>query len=932
MSDMRLAIIVQEALAIPAQERVTFATSACAGDNVLLEKVKAELRSFSLKELRTAGAFRLYNAAMQNTEQTASNDPTPALDNYSIGALIGSGGFGEVYAAKQLLPVERTVAIKFLRHSTNQLTIQARFGQESQALARLNHPNIATVFDAGVTSDGRSYLVMEFVQGVAITSFIEQQHISLHQRLSLFVELCAAIQHAHNNGVVHRDLKPSNILVTQSPEKAIVKVIDFGIAKMFTEDDEEESNLTKQGDLLGTPLYMSPEQIGAIGSHVDARTDVYSLGVLLYRLLTGRQPFNTETADLGLMSLWRYANGDADLPKASESAIDPGVSPASLRGDLDCITAMAMARHSRERYPTPDALATDIRRHMQNQPVAASPPALLYRLKKFARRQRLPLSAAALVLFSLVGALVQTTFDRNRANQARAELERVAQFQAEMLRGLDAHQAGLKMFKSLSLHASRDQDPEALAGVLKNVNLTDVARDVLDDNILNAAVQSLENSFANEPFVESTLRESLGAAYLDLGLYDKAVKLFEQALLLHNDTLEGEIKNEKDERSLALMGQLAYAHESAGRYKVAHQYFQERLEYARTSLPEDHPQTLYAISDLAGVHILLGKFERSEKLQIEAVEAFTRVYGGDHLETVGEVHALATVLHHQGNHEHSLKLREKVLIQREGLLDRYDNDLIVSYIGLGSLLQHMGNYAEAERYMMEALTRREVSLGMSHPKTLSLFNRLARIVLDQGRNEEARSIIEQGLERYDHVTNPWFPPRLLLLNSLGVVLQKEGRHAEAAKLYRSVHELGARYRGADDPETLVALANLGKAQHAMGHLEVAHSSITQSLPGYINIWGQEHPRVGILRTHLGSLLTDMERFDEAARQFELANRALKASFADKDHRSVANLMLRRGELNLARGLSADTDLLQAQEMFLRLELPKPAALLPGFKP
>lgn len=917
---------------MPDQERVAFATSACAGDNVLLEKVKAELRSFSLKELRTAGAFRLYNAAMQNAEQTASNDATPTLENYSIGALIGSGGFGEVYAAKQLLPVERTVAIKFLKHSTKQLTIQARFGRESQALARLNHPNIATVFDAGVTIDGRSYLVMEFVQGVAITTFIEQQYISLHQRLSLFVELCTAVQHAHNNGVIHRDLKPSNILITQPPEEAVVKVIDFGIAKMFSEDDEEASNLTTHGDLLGTPLYMSPEQIGAIGSHVDARTDVYSLGVLLYRLLTGHQPFNTETAHLGLMSLWRYAHGDTDLPRPSEKAIDPGVSPASLRGDLDCITAMAMARHSRERYPTPDALATDIRRHMQNQPVAASPPTLVYRLKKFARRQRLPLSAAALVLFALVGALVQTTLERNRANQARAEVERVAQFQGEMLRGLDAHQAGLEMFKSLSLHASQDQDPETLAGILKSINLTDVARDVLEDNVLSSAVHSLESSFANEPFVESTLRESLGAAYLDLGLYDKAAKLFEQALLLHNDTLEGEIRNEKDERSLTLMGQLASAHESAGRYKVAHQYFQERLQYARTSLLEDHPETLYAISDLAGVHILLGKFERSEKLQIEAVEAFARVYGEDHLKTVGEVHALATVLHHQGKHEQSLKLRQKVLVQREGLLDRYDNDLIVSYIGLGSLHNNMGNYAESERYFMEALTRREVSLGKNHLKTLSLFNRLARAVLDQGRNDEARSIIEQGLERYERVANPWFPSRLLLLNSLGVILQKEGRHAEAAKLYRSVYEFGVHYRGADDPETLVALANLGKAQHAMGHLEVAHSSITQSLPGYINIWGQKHPRVGSLRTHLGSLLTDMERFDEAARQFELADRALKTTFAGKDHRVIANLMLRRGELNLARGLSADTDLLQAQEMFLRLELPKAAARPPGLKP
>jgi serine/threonine protein kinase len=394
----------------------------------------------------------------QDTSDSAVPTPPPApraIGPYRVLSVLGSGGMGTVYVAEQREPVKRRVAIKVIKLGLDSREVLKRFALERQALAVMNHPNVARVFEAGATDGGQPYFVMEYVEGLPIDVYCDKHRLDLKERVELFREVCAGVQHAHHKGIIHRDLKPANVLIARDNERPTPKIIDFGLARATDRTLAEHSLFTEQGQLLGTPEYMSPEQADMDGEGIDTRTDVYSLGVLLYQLLTGTLPFpSNELRSKRLPEIQRLIR-EVDPPRpsatpggdaqAAERAQKRGSTEAGLvrglRGDLDWVVMRAMAKEPERRYATPDALSDDLGRYLSMQPVSAGPPSTAYRLRKWLRRYRIQATAAAAVLLALIGGVAVATWQARRARSAELVAEenaREAERSAEEARAATA--------------------------------------------------------------------------------------------------------------------------------------------------------------------------------------------------------------------------------------------------------------------------------------------------------------------------------------------------------------------------------------------------------------------------------------------------------------------------------------------------------------
>lgn len=377
------------------------------------------------------------------SEERAIDDsefvPVDQIENYSLTATLGEGGFGTVYEATQHAPVQRQVAIKIIKAGMNSEEVLRRFELEKQALARMDHPNIARVFDAGTTTGGRPYFVMELIRGIPITTYCDSRRLDLGQRLKLFLQVCAGIQHAHQKGIIHRDIKPSNILIIEQDDVPTARVIDFGIARAVTQEEVEQPAMTGRDQIIGTPLYMSPEQIEMNSGDLDTRSDVFGLGVVLYELLTGSTPVEPERVKTaGIIKLHQIMVEETP-PKPSSKLIalseEDAATVASLRnsaivplrrrigGDLDWISMRAMEVERDRRYQTVRELGDDIGRHLKHEPVTASPPSTSYRISRFVRRNRAATIAAATVLVTLVCGGSFSAWKAWQATQARNSLQ-----------------------------------------------------------------------------------------------------------------------------------------------------------------------------------------------------------------------------------------------------------------------------------------------------------------------------------------------------------------------------------------------------------------------------------------------------------------------------------------------------------------------------
>jgi serine/threonine protein kinase len=498
--------------------------------------------------------------------------PGAQIGPYKLVSILGEGGYGIVYLADQHEPVRRRVALKVIKPGMDSRQVIARFEAERQALALLDHPNVAHVHEAGTTAGGRPYFAMEYVKGVSIVEHCDRHRLSINDRLELFLQVCDAVQHAHQKGIIHRDLKPSNILVSFENERAVPKVIDFGIAKAISQPLTDRTLYTERGQLVGTLEYMSPEQAEMTGQDIDTRSDIYSLGVVLYELLTGVLPFESETLRQGSPEHLRQVirGQDPKTPStrvsrltredgtriAQQRRAEAGALRRRLRGDLDWITLKAMEKDRTHRYSSASELAADIRRHLDDEPVLAGPPGTLYRVRKCLRRhQALTTGAAAVLLVLLAGMAGIVAFALKAEHQART-----AQAVTDFL--------GQDLLGSVALQQAMSQQVTVRA-------------------MLDTAGERLKGRFTDEPLVEASIRQYLGRTYIELGDYAQAESHLKRAGDLRRRAL-----GDKDPLTLDSMSQLGRLYFLRGRYREAEPVLARALEFRRRVLGPDHVATL----------------------------------------------------------------------------------------------------------------------------------------------------------------------------------------------------------------------------------------------------------------------------------------------------------------------------------------------------
>jgi eukaryotic-like serine/threonine-protein kinase len=761
---------------------------------------------------------------------------------YKLLESIGEGGMGAVWMAEQREPVKRLVALKFVKAGMDSKSVLARFEAERQALALMDHPNIAKVLDGGTTTEGRPYFVMELVKGLALTEYCDARRLSVRDRLELFAQVCSAVQHAHQKGVIHRDLKPTNVLVTEHDGKPVPKVIDFGLAKALgaTGVLTDKTLHTAFGAVVGTPLYMAPEQVGINALDVDTRTDIYALGVILYELLTGTTPLEKkqlrEAAWDEMRRLireeepprpsMRLSTSDALPSLAAGRQIEPARLTKLIRGELDWIVMKALEKDRNRRYDTANGLAADLRRHLDGEPVLAVPPSAGYRLRKFARKNRAALTTGAAFLFILMSAVAFSTYQAMRAliSERRAQdamVEAVAAQQAEKERAEGERQAKLhaqanmKLADAAKVEAQAKeaeanavvkffQDKVFMAGRPKG-DKGGLGHDVSLRDAIRASLPALGKSFSRQPLVEARLRMALGSTFYELGEYAQAAKQFEQARALYTRHLGPEHRN-----TLLSMANLALNYHHLNRYDEALKLNQETLAARKRVLGPDDRDTLVSMNNLANTYEILNQHAEALKLREDLLAAQKRVLPPDHSDALLGMSNLAVSYSRFNRHPEALKLHEEVLAARKRLLPPDHPSTLQSMHNIAMCYAHLDRHAEAVKLHEKVLAARKRVLPPDHPHTLRSMLTLAENYSGLSRRAEAVKLGEETLAAQKRVLPPDDPATLHCMYILAANYARLNRHSDAFPL---VEEILAKANRPDADPRLIPGAIMIRLQH-----------------------------------------------------------------------------------------------------------------------
>jgi serine/threonine protein kinase/tetratricopeptide (TPR) repeat protein len=682
-----------------------------------------------------------------------------AVGPYELTEPIGQGGMGSVWrAARNDGRFEGTVAVKLLNTELVGQAGNERFTREGHILARLTHPNIARLLDAGVAASGQPFLVLELVDGEQIDRYCDSHGYRVDARLNLFLDVLAAVAHAHRNLIVHRDLKPSNVLVTKDGG---VKLLDFGIAKLLdAEPGNDTPPVLTRGHGALTPKYAAPEQV--YGGVITTATDVYALGVLLYELLSGAHPAGDSDSTAGLMK----SILETEPPRLSDAA--PLHARGALRGDVETIVGKAMKKRPDERYASVAEFAEDVRRYLHHQPIGARPDTLRYRTGKFIRRQRGPLAIAALVLLTIGGVVgfytVQLTRERDRAAVQAQKSARMTELLTSLLRGADPY---------------RTPDGKITEPTVRS--------------LLDAGAERVRSELADQPELQAEMFDVIGRTYERMGLHDKSFPLLEEALAIGRRLPGG------DPLKLAQsLNDLGVLKRNTGDVSGAEPLLRESLTIRRAQLGANANEVAITLVELARVLNERGRQDEAEPMIREALDIRTRLYGPEHRDTATSQNDLGLLLWRQGKLDEAERLLREHLATSTRLLGEAHPSTASALNNLGLVLNAKGDRPAAEALLRRAAAVDARTAGKNHPNYANALNNLAVVVRDQGRLDEAAALIEESLSIAQPMFGDAHPRVSIYLVTQARIRLLRGELAAAEAAFRQAMELRAKLYAADD--------------------------------------------------------------------------------------------------------------------------------------
>ncbi|GFE82393.1 hypothetical protein GCM10011487_43930 [Steroidobacter agaridevorans] len=847
--------LFSSSMALPEAERVHFLDRACGSDKELRARIEALLASVqpAAELILPLLPFEARASADWLDDQVDGE----RIGSYTLLEQIGEGGCGVVYLAEQSEPLQRQVALKVIKLGMDTRAVIARFQAERQVLAIMDHPGIAKVFDAGSTPAGRPYFVMELVRGIKITDYCTQCQLTIPERIRLFIQVCHAIQHAHSKGVIHRDIKPSNILVTLHAGAPLAKVIDFGVAKATQGRLDDHTGFTAFNQFVGTPAYMSPEQTYSATGAVDAQSDIYGLGVLLYELLTGHLPFQgTVGSDSQIADIKRRIRGDEpQRPSQKLRSLTPEEATRTearfrcpiaqlskhLQGELDWIVLRCLEKEPGRRYASATELAQDLERHLRHEPVLARPQTASYAMAKFARRHRSLVAVFSAFILMLLLSMVVSAWLAVRATQAEQRAQTEAASREQVINFLR---------DDLLAQAGPDEQPDP---------------DVKLRTVLDRAAAKARERFTSEPLLEANVQQTLATTY-----------------------------------------------DALGDYGQARQHHERALELRRKHLGEDHPDTLKSQAFLVSIMIAEASFEEAEPLAKQTLERMTRVLGPEHSETLAHTGNLGLLLYERGKFQDMAELLARLLpLQQRTLGDAHEatlstmNNLAIAY-------RNLGRYAEAAELHTRELAICRKAFGPEHPGTLTSMNNLANARSDLGLFDEARALNLEALQKSRRAAGENHPETLILQHSLAANYRDLGDFESAERLQTDTVERARKVNGPTHTNTLRAESFLGQIYRDRRKLDQSASLHESVIKRATATYGSDNPIAIITSTHLAETYQQQGRLAEAEellrKQAPLAVAAFGAnnSYTLDLNDCLASVLIARGEFAAALELLRET--------------------------
>jgi serine/threonine protein kinase len=834
--------IFLDLLEIPDSDHEQYIDRVCSDDVALRRRVVSLIRAH-----QTADQF-LGGVEGTDTNEVLAESALPMPDSigpYRVIEKLGDGGFGSVYLCEQTEPISRRVAVKVLHQQFNSPTAPQRFEEERILLARMEHPGIARVLDAGKTETGHPFIAMEHIDGSSITSYCDKHKLSIDERVELCIQACRAVQHAHQKGVIHRDIKPSNILVHEVDSNPRVKVIDFGVSKAFVDELQPDQTITHSMQLVGTPQYMSPEQASTGTQSLDTRSDVYALGVLLYELICGHQPFDAQQLRSASASQLekliretdpvRPSNRLAQSPTTdgqqiafNRSQLRPGLIQ-TLKGEFDWITMRAMEKDPDRRYPTANALGDDLGRALNNQAVEAGPPSKVYKAKRFIARHRVPVALGSMLALSLVAVTLVSIITSLRLQEANERItnalerrEEVILFTEDMLSGIDPAEA-------------RGRDT------------------ALFEEILQQASERLERGFTEDPSVDVRLRVMVGSMYRTIGSYDEARDFLEQA---------------------------------------------ERR--AAKDLGDQHPQTIQARSSLGSVYAELSLYDQAREMLELAVRNAKDIHGLHHKETLSAKSNLGATLNALGLLNESITIQREVLEGRVTLLGDLHEDTMATRNNLANALNRNGETDEPRQLFERVLAHQLDALGDDHPNTLRTRTNLALLYSQLEMEDRAAAMNEDVLATKRRVLGDRHPSVLVSMVNLASNYEKAKRYDDSRQLLESALAISLEDMGEVHQYTLTIRNNYAGLLSRVGDLDIAIDHQRQACDGLVALIKESHPTTIQSHANLARMLLDAELYHDVIDVVQVQIPIATEHLGEASH-TLHTLMELKSQAQLASG-------------------------------